>query len=99
MYIIGENIHIISEKVKLALKERDAKFFQELAVQQVEGGAQALDINLGPRKKEWEEEKSRSPLPMELEPYPLIPRRIAFNLTPSAVRVFVNSEMAHMDSL
>jgi len=30
MYIIGENIHIISEKVKLALSERDARFFQEL---------------------------------------------------------------------
>jgi 5-methyltetrahydrofolate corrinoid/iron sulfur protein methyltransferase len=55
MYIIGENIHIISEKVKAALKERDAKFFQDLAVQQVEAGAQALDLNLGPRKKDWEE--------------------------------------------
>jgi cobalamin-dependent methionine synthase I len=55
MYIIGENIHIISEKVKLALKERDARFFQDLAIKQVEGGAQALDINLGPRKKDWEE--------------------------------------------
>jgi cobalamin-dependent methionine synthase I len=55
MYIIGENIHIISEKVKAALKERDAKFFQELAVKQVDGGAQALDVNLGPRKKDWEE--------------------------------------------
>ncbi len=55
MYIIGENIHIISEKVKAALAERDAKFFQELAVRQVEAGAQALDINLGPRKKDGEE--------------------------------------------
>ena len=55
MYIIGENIHIISEKVKAALKDRDAKFFQELAVKQVEGGAQALDLNLGPRKQDWEE--------------------------------------------
>ncbi|MCB9453018.1 MAG: dihydropteroate synthase [Anaerolineaceae bacterium] len=55
MYIIGENIHIISEKVKVALKERDAKFFQESAVAQVEAGAQALDLNLGPRKKDWEE--------------------------------------------
>lgn len=55
MYIIGENIHIISGKVKVALKERDAKFFQDLAVKQVEGGAAAVDINLGPRKKDWEE--------------------------------------------
>ncbi len=55
MYIIGENIHIISEKVKVALKERDAKFFQDQAVKQVEGGAAAIDINLGPRKKDWEE--------------------------------------------
>lgn len=55
MFIIGENIHIISEKVKEALKERNAKFFQELAVMQVEAGAQALDLNLGPRKADGEE--------------------------------------------
>ena len=55
MYIIGENIHIISPKVKEAIKERDAKFFQELSIKQVEAGAQALDLNLGPRKKAGEE--------------------------------------------
>ena len=55
MYIIGENIHIISDKVKEALAARDAAFFQELATAQVEAGAQALDLNLGPRKKDWEE--------------------------------------------
>ncbi|MBN2304032.1 MAG: dihydropteroate synthase, partial [Anaerolineae bacterium] len=55
MYIIGENIHIISDKVKEALKERDREFFMELAVKQVEHGAKAIDINLGPRKKDWEE--------------------------------------------
>ena len=55
MYIIGENIHIISDKVKTALRERDAGFFQRLAVRQAEAGALALDINLGPRKKDWEE--------------------------------------------
>ena len=55
MYIIGENIHIISDKVKKALSERDARYFQESAVKQVEAGAQALDINLGPRKKDGEE--------------------------------------------
>ncbi len=55
MYIIGENIHIISPKVKVALREKDAQFFQTLAIRQVEAGAQALDLNLGPRKKDWEE--------------------------------------------
>lgn len=55
MYIIGENIHIISSKVKDALRDRDARFFQELAVHQVEAGAQALDLNLGPRKKDGQE--------------------------------------------
>ncbi len=55
MIIIGENIHIISEKVKVALAEKNAQFFQDLAVKQVEAGAQALDLNLGPRKKDWEE--------------------------------------------
>ncbi|MEN6392592.1 MAG: dihydropteroate synthase [Anaerolineaceae bacterium] len=55
MYIIGEHIHIISDQVKQALKEKNADFFQRLAVEQVENGAQALDLNLGPRKADWEE--------------------------------------------
>jgi 5-methyltetrahydrofolate corrinoid/iron sulfur protein methyltransferase len=55
MYIIGENIHIISQKVKDALREKNGAFFQELAQRQVEAGADALDLNLGPRKKDWEE--------------------------------------------
>jgi 5-methyltetrahydrofolate corrinoid/iron sulfur protein methyltransferase len=55
MYIIGENIHIISEKVKEALANRDREFFMDLALRQVEAGAKAIDINLGPRKKDWAE--------------------------------------------
>ena len=55
MYIIGENIHIISDKVKEALANKDREFFQEMAVDQVEAGAKAIDINLGPRKKDWAE--------------------------------------------
>jgi 5-methyltetrahydrofolate corrinoid/iron sulfur protein methyltransferase len=53
MYIIGENIHILSDKVKEAVKTKDAKFFQDLAVNQVEAGAKAVDLNLGPRKADW----------------------------------------------
>jgi len=51
MYIIGENIHIISPSVKEAVAERDIKFFQDLAVKQVEAGADVLDLNIGPQKK------------------------------------------------
>ncbi len=55
MYIIGENIHIISDKVKEALTNRDREFFMDLAVKQVEAGAKCVDINLGPRKKDFAE--------------------------------------------
>lgn len=51
MQIIGENIHIISPKVKEAVANKDIKFFQDLAVQQVEAGAAYLDLNIGPQKK------------------------------------------------
>lgn len=55
MYIIGENIHIISPRVKEALAERNGPFFTDLARRQVEAGAQALDLNIGPRKKDGPE--------------------------------------------
>jgi len=51
MYIIGENIHIISPLVKEAIAQQDIKFFQDLAVKQVEAGADMLDLNIGPQKK------------------------------------------------
>ena len=51
MRIIGENIHILSPKVKEAIANRDRKFFQDLAVRQVEAGAWAVDLNIGPQKK------------------------------------------------
>jgi 5-methyltetrahydrofolate corrinoid/iron sulfur protein methyltransferase len=55
MYIIGENIHIVSPNVAKAVKERDAKFFQDMAVRMVEAGADAVDLNIGPQKKEGHE--------------------------------------------
>ncbi|MBC7232986.1 MAG: dihydropteroate synthase [Chloroflexi bacterium] len=51
MLIIGENIHIISPKVKAAFETRDSKFIQELALRQVEHGADMLDLNIGPQRK------------------------------------------------
>jgi 5-methyltetrahydrofolate corrinoid/iron sulfur protein methyltransferase len=51
MHIIGENIHIISPKVKEALNTRNGAFFVDLARKQVQNGAYALDLNIGPQKK------------------------------------------------
>jgi 5-methyltetrahydrofolate corrinoid/iron sulfur protein methyltransferase len=51
MYRIGENIHIVSPRVKQALSDRDGGFFVELARAQQKGGADVLDLNIGPQKK------------------------------------------------
>lgn len=51
MYMIGENIHIISPRVKAALQELDGGFLVDLARRQREAGANALDLNIGPQKK------------------------------------------------
>ncbi len=55
MYIIGENIHIISPKVKEAIANKDAEFFKASALKQVEQGANAVDLNIGPQKKRGHE--------------------------------------------
>jgi 5-methyltetrahydrofolate corrinoid/iron sulfur protein methyltransferase len=51
MRIIGENIHILSPRVKEAIANRDREYFQESAVKQIEAGAWAIDLNIGPQKK------------------------------------------------
>jgi len=55
MYIIGENIHIISPRVKDAVQNKDTEFFKESALKQVEAGANAVDLNIGPQKKRGHE--------------------------------------------
>jgi len=49
--IIGENIHIIAPPVKAAIEARNTGFIQELALRQVEAGADMLDLNIGPQRK------------------------------------------------
>jgi len=51
MYKIGENIHIISPRVKQGIADRDGSFFVDLARRQQAAGADALDLNIGPQKK------------------------------------------------
>jgi len=52
MYIIGENIQILSPKVKVAIAERDPTYIREMARDQVDHGANMLDLNIGPRKRD-----------------------------------------------
>jgi 5-methyltetrahydrofolate corrinoid/iron sulfur protein methyltransferase len=52
MYIIGENIQILSSKIKAAIADRDSTYIRELARAQVEHGADRLDLNIGPRKRD-----------------------------------------------
>jgi len=52
MYVISERINGLFTSVGKAIDGRDAKFIQELAVKQVECGAQALDVNVGPGRED-----------------------------------------------
>jgi len=55
MVIIGENIHVIAKEISAAIRERDAKVIQDLARAQAEAGADYLDLNVGPMKRDTEE--------------------------------------------
>ncbi|MFA5078638.1 MAG: dihydropteroate synthase [Dehalococcoidia bacterium] len=55
MILIGENIHIISKAISEAVRNRDIAPIQELARAQARAGADYLDLNLGPARKEPEE--------------------------------------------
>lgn len=55
MILIAESINIMSKTIGPAIKEKNAKPIQELAVKQVECGADMLDINLGPARKQGDE--------------------------------------------
>ena len=54
MILIGETIHIISQNVNQAVKDRNPKPIQELAISQTKAGAHYIDINLGPARKDPE---------------------------------------------
>jgi 5-methyltetrahydrofolate corrinoid/iron sulfur protein methyltransferase len=72
MYILGENIHIIAPRVKEALKERNGSFFVGLAQKMQAAGADAIDLKIGPRKKDGPEVVNWLPDCME-EAVPGIP--------------------------
>ena len=51
MILIGENLNVMVKKIGTAMKERDPKPIQELAIAEVKAGVDYIDINLGPARK------------------------------------------------
>jgi 5-methyltetrahydrofolate corrinoid/iron sulfur protein methyltransferase len=75
MYIIAENIHIISPRVKDAIRDKDGAYFRDLIAKMAEAGASAIELNIGPNKKRghevlpWlvEEAEKVTDLPLSLD--------------------------------
>ena len=55
MILIGENLNIMVKAIGKAMKEKNPKPIQELAVAEAEAGVDYIDINLGPARKGGEE--------------------------------------------
>ncbi|OEU53739.1 MAG: dihydropteroate synthase [Desulfobacterales bacterium S3730MH5] len=55
MILIGENLNIMVKSIGQAMKERNPKPIQELAVAEAEAGVDYIDVNLGPARKGGEE--------------------------------------------
>ena len=51
MLLIGENLNVMVKKIGTAMKERDSKPIQELALSEANAGVDYIDINLGPARK------------------------------------------------
>lgn len=51
MLVIGEKVNVMSVTIGPAMKDRNPEPIRQMAQKQVEGGADVLDINLGPATK------------------------------------------------
>jgi 5-methyltetrahydrofolate corrinoid/iron sulfur protein methyltransferase len=55
MYIIAENMHIISPRFKEAVNNKDEAWIKDIAVKMIDAGADCIDLNIGPQKKRGHE--------------------------------------------
>ena len=51
MILIGENLNVIIKKIGTAMKEKDPKPIQEMAIAEANAGVDYIDVNLGPARK------------------------------------------------
>jgi 5-methyltetrahydrofolate corrinoid/iron sulfur protein methyltransferase len=54
-YRIGENLNVVTKIYGQAMKERNPKPLQELALKEAEAGVDFIDVNIGPARKGGEE--------------------------------------------
>ncbi|MGB2581536.1 MAG: dihydropteroate synthase, partial [Thermoplasmata archaeon] len=55
MIVVGERINGQFPQVSKAIDARDAKYIQDLAAEQIDGGANVLDVNTGPGRDDAQE--------------------------------------------
>ena len=55
MILIGENLNIMSKTLGPALRERNAKPVQEMAMAEMKAGVDYVDLNIGPARKAGDE--------------------------------------------
>ena len=55
MILIGENLNVMVKRIGQAMKDRDPKPRQEIAMAEAEAGVDYIDVNLGPARKGGEE--------------------------------------------
>lgn len=55
MILIGENLNVMSKVIGQAIKDKNPKPIQEMAVAEADAGVDYIDINLGPARKGGEE--------------------------------------------
>ncbi len=103
MVIIGENIHILSKKVSEAINNRDAKVIQELAKQQAAAGADYIDLNIGPARKNpevmaWLVETVQEVVELPLSLDSTNPKAVEEGLKVVKWRALINSASGRTDS-
>ena len=62
-YRIGENLNVVTKIYGQAMKDRDPKPLQELAIKEAEKGVDVIDVNIGPARKGGEGSPRQGPFP------------------------------------
>jgi 5-methyltetrahydrofolate corrinoid/iron sulfur protein methyltransferase len=105
MYIIGELINGMDQRVAAAIKEKNKDFIRALARKQLNAGADALDVNCGPASRDaagdmrWLVETIREEASCTLSLDSTKPEAIEAGLDASSQKCMINSTSADISRL